>query len=296
MDRLAFAWNSLNRLSKPFQSSQHSAPKIVKWAISNRILSVFSPEASQRIHIFNTFITILVSPRSRCRCSFAIFDINQRNWKLHRWRPQMLSQRIGAKTIKRFNAIKFLSLWWIFLISTENQSWTNFLVSIFIALIARCWLAPTLQTSIHLNTEIKKGALRLFREIQTGAVAELHVNVDFVVLLLSPLLISKRRKVEWLLSFFFSLKPIYSIKRAKRVFHFASCAVFHPMPSSNTTSAVQRWSLMCNCWIALAHNRNQSEWFTERRITLSFGCCLRNFQRFPKPANVIDAAGHAGLG
>lgn len=45
----------------------------------------------------------------------------------------------------------------------------------------------------HLNTKIKKGALRFFREIQTCAVAELHVNVEVVVVVESAFDIEEKK-------------------------------------------------------------------------------------------------------
>lgn len=116
----------------------------------------------------------------------------------------------------------------------------------------------------------------------------LYLSVNVTLLLM--LLISRgKEERSWMASFFF-LKPIYSTKRAKRVFCLVVCLFsFLPSPSRANTKAISRWCTIGNCWITTRDFTSQThncKWFTINK-TLFF-IFLRNFQRFPKNTHINE--------
>lgn len=100
--------------------------------------------------------------------------------------------------------------------------------------------------------------MRFFRDRAVATLLAMWMWRLLLLLLLLQL-ISKEEKLN---GFFLFLKPIYSIKRAKRVFHFAVRFLrlsFHPHPRTPQQSFALVFNFtFCNCWATKARTHTRA--------------------------------------
>lgn len=135
------------------------------------------------------------------------------------------------------------------------------------------------------NLRLPRSPTRSKRKAKRRCKLFLSVNVT---LLLLQLISRGKEERSWMASFFF-LKPIYSTKRAKRVFCLVVCLFsFLSSPSRANTKAISRWCTIGNCWIttrdftSLTHN---CKWFTINKLSFHF---LAQFSTVSKNTHINE--------